>query len=85
VSEFDGALLYGLTEARIPSLVVATKCDKLGKQQLARQLAALRRDYHLPEGQPIAFSSETGAGRDEVWAAIDAACAAGGEVPEGEG
>jgi GTP-binding protein len=73
VGELDGALLYGLAEARIPALVVATKCDKLKKQQLARQLAALRREYHLPEGQPIAFSSQTGAGRDEVWARIDAA------------
>ena len=73
VGELDGALLYGLAEARIPALVVATKCDKLGKQQLARQIAALRRGYHLPEGQPIAFSSQTGAGRDAVWAAIDAA------------
>lgn len=79
-TELDGSLLYGLTEARIPSLVVATKCDKLGKQELARRLAALRAAYHLPADRPIAFSAHTTAGRDAVWAAIDAACAA--ERPE---
>ncbi|MEQ1571844.1 MAG: ribosome biogenesis GTP-binding protein YihA/YsxC [Myxococcota bacterium] len=73
VAEMDGSLLYGLTESHIPSLVVATKCDKLSRQQLQRRLAELRRGYHLPDDQPIAFSSETGAGRDAVWAVIDAA------------
>jgi GTP-binding protein len=79
VQESDGALLYALTEARIPSLPVATKADKLGRQQLSRQLAALRSGYHLPPGLPIAFSSipakdGTRQGRDQVWDAIEAAC-----------
>ena len=73
----DGELLYGLAELRIPSLAVATKCDKLGKQQRARQLGALRKDLHLPAGQPIQFSAESGEGRDEVWTAIEDAIAAG--------
>jgi GTP-binding protein len=73
----DGELLYGLSELRIPSLAVATKCDKLGKQQLAKQLATLRRDLHLPQGRPIPFSAVTGAGRDEIWTAIEEAIAAG--------
>jgi len=71
----DGELLYGLAELRIRSLAVATKCDKLGKQPRARQLAALRKDLHLPIGQPIAFSAENGEGRDDVWNAIEAAIA----------
>jgi GTP-binding protein len=73
----DGELLYGLAELRISSLAVATKCDKLGRQQLARQLAALRRDLHLPAGQPIRFSAETGMGRDEVWDVIEEAITRG--------
>lgn len=76
--EMDGQLMYALTEARIPSLVVATKADKLGRQALHRQLAALRSGYRLPAEQPVPFSSHTGQGRDAVWAAIDAAC---GRVP----
>lgn len=69
--EDDGALLWGLTEARIPSVVVATKVDKLRKQQRQRQLAALRRDLHLPPGQPVPFSSQTGEGRDALWGLIE--------------
>jgi GTP-binding protein len=70
--ELDGALMYGLTEARIPKIVVATKADKLGKQQVARQRAALRAELRLPPDQPIAFSAVTRAGREEVLDAIAA-------------
>ncbi|MEQ1502534.1 MAG: ribosome biogenesis GTP-binding protein YihA/YsxC [Myxococcota bacterium] len=80
--EMDGALMYGLTEARIPSVVVATKIDKLGKQQRSRQLAALRRAFHLPAGQPIGLSSVTTEGRDAVWDAIERAVAAAAPAPE---
>ncbi|MCB9685299.1 MAG: YihA family ribosome biogenesis GTP-binding protein [Alphaproteobacteria bacterium] len=76
--EMDGGLLFALTEAGIPSLVVATKVDKLSKQQAQKQLAALRREFRLPPDQPIGFSSVTKAGREDVWARIDAAIA-----PEG--
>lgn len=71
--EMDGGLLFALAEARIPSLVVATKVDKLSKQQVQRQLAALRREFRLPADQPIPFSSVTKAGLDDVWARIDRA------------
>lgn len=71
--EDDGALLWGLTEARIPSVVVATKVDKLRKQQRQRQLAKLRRDLHLPAGQPIPFSSQSGEGREKLWDVIEEA------------
>lgn len=74
--EMDGMLLYGLTEARIPALVVATKVDKLKKQERARNLAALRREFQLPAGQPIPFSAVTGEGTDAIWAAIERAAAA---------
>lgn len=77
----DGAMLYALTEAKIPSLAVATKCDKLGKQELQRKLAELRREHRLPQGSPLAFSSVTGLGRDALWDAIEAAC--GLTPPEG--
>jgi GTP-binding protein len=73
----DGELLYGLAELRIPSLAVATKTDKLGKQALHRQLAAIRRDLHVAAPQPIAFSAETAVGRDLVWDAIEAAISQG--------
>ncbi len=71
----DGQLLWALVEQGIPSLVVATKVDKLTKAERAKQLSALRREFQLAEGQPIPFSSVTGEGRDEVWAHLDAAAA----------
>lgn len=74
VSEVDGSLLYALAEARIPSLAVATKVDKLSRRQQQQQLAALRSGYHLPAGQPIGFSAQTRQGRDAIWDAIEAAC-----------
>ncbi len=69
----EGELRFNLTQARIPTVVVATKVDKLKKQPRQRQLAAIRRDLHLPAGQPIAFSAHTGDGRDRLWDAIESA------------
>lgn len=80
--EDDGALLWALTEARLPTVVVATKVDKLRKQQRQRQLSRLRRDLHLPAGQPVAFSSMTGEGRDQLWSLIEEAAVRPREWPE---
>jgi len=72
--EMDGMLLYALTESSIPSLVVATKVDKLKKQQRQKNLRAIAKEFNLPAGQPIPFSSMSGVGRDAVWNHIEAAC-----------
>ncbi|MBX2803590.1 MAG: ribosome biogenesis GTP-binding protein YihA/YsxC [Myxococcales bacterium] len=69
----DGSLLWGLTETRIPSVVVATKVDKLSKQQRQRRLAAIRRALHLRPEQLVAFSARTGEGYDQLWDKIEAA------------
>jgi GTP-binding protein len=71
--EKDGMLLYALTEAEIPAIVVATKVDKLKRNEKARQLALLRREFALGAGRPIPFSSVTGEGRDLTWDAIERA------------
>jgi GTP-binding protein len=70
----DGTLLWGLREASIPSLVVATKIDKLKRSQRARHLARLREGFGLPKDQPVAFSALTGEGRDVIWDRLEAAC-----------
>jgi GTP-binding protein len=72
--EMDGMLHYALTESDIPSLVVATKVDKLKKQQLQRNLRAIAKEFNLPAGQPVPFSSHNGTGRDAVWTHIETAC-----------
>lgn len=69
--DLDLQLVDGLREAGIPYQVVATKADKLKRRALDKQLAILRKVY--ADGHPIAFSSMTRAGRDDVWAAIQRA------------
>ncbi|MEN0061017.1 MAG: ribosome biogenesis GTP-binding protein YihA/YsxC [Myxococcota bacterium] len=67
----EGELRFNLTQARIPTVVVATKVDKLKRSQRARQLATIRRDLHLPTGEPIPFSTQTNEGRTALWDAIE--------------
>jgi len=70
----DGQLLYALTEARIPALVVATKVDKLKRNERARNLKALRDEFRLKPEQVVPFSAMTREGRDVAWDRIEAAC-----------
>lgn len=72
----DGQLLWALVETGVPSLVVATKVDKLKRNERSRNLAAIRREFQLPQGQPLPFSSVTKEGRDALWDRIEAAAAA---------
>ncbi|MBI1785058.1 YihA family ribosome biogenesis GTP-binding protein [Candidatus Sumerlaeota bacterium] len=54
-----------------PHRFVVTKCDKLGKNELARRLTEISAALGLAESRaPIAFSSQTGAGRNELVRAI---------------
>lgn len=69
----DIELIEGLMDADIPMLVVATKVDKLKRNERQRNLSAIRRTLGL-SAQPIAFSSVTKEGKDAVWDAIEAAC-----------
>lgn len=80
--ELDGAMLYALVEARIPALCVATKADKLSRNELQRSLSALRREFRLAQDQLVAFSSHTGLGFDAVWDVIEAKTGTG--AAEGE-
>lgn len=54
-----------------PHVVVATKADKLSSNQLLKQLKVAR--LALNRDNVIAYSSQTGKGRDDVWSAIGAA------------
>jgi len=49
-------------------LVVATKADKLSRNELQRSVKAIKAG--LPGAEILAYSSQTGQGRDELWAAI---------------
>jgi GTP-binding protein len=66
----DHEMLGFLAEVGVPTLVAATKIDKLTRTQLATHLAQLSEAIGMDEDQIIPFSSVTGAGRDELAAAI---------------
>jgi GTP-binding protein len=70
-SELDMQLYEWLTLGRKPYIVVATKCDKLSNNQLAKSISAVTK--LMPGATVIAFSSQTGRGREAVWSQIEQA------------
>ncbi len=71
----DLALLKGLQEAQIPYRVVATKVDKLSRNQ--RQGSLVKLGKGLGVSPVLGFSSQTREGVDELWAIIEEAVAGG--------
>jgi len=68
--ELDLDLADGLVDANIPFIVVATKADKLKKQERKPTLQRLARAFPS-HADLLLFSSVTSEGRDEVWAIIE--------------
>ncbi len=57
--------------AACPMVVVANKCDKLKKSEVAPNLARIRETLELPESVPvIPFSAEKGTGKEALLAEI---------------
>ena len=65
---YDWCLHYEL-----PFTVIATKADKITRNQLPRHLAIMRKSLGLSEA-PIPFSADTRQGRDELWSLILDSC-----------
>lgn len=58
----------------IPMAVVATKADKLSRSRVPVHIRQIRETLEAPKDLAIVpFSSETGAGRDELWEVIKTA------------
>ena len=74
--ELDEMLIDALAEMELPTLVVATKADKLTRNERFNALKALEKGFGLPPEALVAFSSLTGEGKDEVWDRIEAVCRA---------
>lgn len=56
----------------IPVIVVATKCDKIKKNQWNKHESAIKKKLNFdPTDDFIVFSSETKEGKDKAWAAIE--------------
>lgn len=70
-TELDKQLHEWLIFNEKPHLIVATKTDKLSNNQLRKNLNEIEKQ--LPESRVIAYSAETGKGRDELWREIETA------------
>ena len=57
----------------VPFVVVATKADKLKRDELSKAVSYLQQTYGLPKHLPIPCSSVTGDGRKSIWHAIKGA------------
>ncbi len=57
-----------LSSIKRPTLIVATKSDRLSGNRLHNTLQALAREY--PESRILPYSAKTGAGRQELWQEI---------------
>src|SRR5687768_16113831 len=66
----DLAMLDFLADVGVPTIVVVTKTDKLTRAAAAARLGELPAALGLDPEQVIPFSAVTGAGRDEIAAAV---------------
>ncbi|MDH5234373.1 MAG: ribosome biogenesis GTP-binding protein YihA/YsxC [Gemmatimonadota bacterium] len=69
-SEDDLLMLELLAEIGVPTILCATKTDKLTRAAAAERVKELARSLTVDEDQVIAFSATTGAGRDELAEAL---------------
>ena len=82
-NEDDLQMLAWLRAYSIPPIIVITKCDKLSKNERARQTAVITATLGVEKDELTFFSALNKEGKDAVWARIDAALApAGAETGE---
>ncbi|MBO4401852.1 MAG: YihA family ribosome biogenesis GTP-binding protein [Selenomonadaceae bacterium] len=62
----DLKMLAWLVEKNLPVLIVATKSDKLGKNERAKNLSALKKSFGIEELPILPYSSKTREGRSEL-------------------
>jgi GTP-binding protein len=73
--ELDADMIWWVRQARIPLLVVATKMDKLSRNQAASSVAKIRKAFSLKKSECISFSALSGMGADEIWEVLNKAVA----------
>lgn len=66
----DRQMLDLLADIGLPTVVAATKIDKLSRPQVETRLKEIARDLALDEEQLIPFSAVTGVGRDDLAEAV---------------
>ncbi|MGZ8471220.1 MAG: ribosome biogenesis GTP-binding protein YihA/YsxC [Gemmatirosa sp.] len=69
-TEDDLQMLDFLSELEVPTIIVATKIDKMKKSEARARVLATAAALGMDEAQIIPFSAVTGEGRDDLAAAI---------------
>ncbi|MFF2092032.1 ribosome biogenesis GTP-binding protein YihA/YsxC [Paenibacillus sp. NPDC058174] len=78
-SKDDVLMYHWLKHFNIPTCIVATKADKIPKSKWDKHLKVIRETLEVdPRDRFVKFSSETGLGRDELWAVITEATGTSG-------
>ncbi|MDW0118122.1 ribosome biogenesis GTP-binding protein YihA/YsxC [Sporosarcina thermotolerans] len=69
----DDCIMYDfLGHYNIPTIIIATKADKIPKGKWEKHKKIIRDELYLRAGDPIiVFSSEKGIGMDEAWREIE--------------
>ena len=67
----DITMIEFLYYHRIPFTIVATKADKLPKTRVREHVRAIASEFKTGEGNVVAFSSETGRGKEDVLSLLD--------------
>lgn len=64
----DMQMLKWLAHEELPTLIVATKADKLSRSKVHSQIAAIRKETGLP---PVAVSAQKGKSLPELWRKVE--------------
>lgn len=71
-SKEDLLMHQWLRSYSIPTLLVINKCDKVSKNERARQAAVIARTLEVPASEFVYFSSLTREGKDNLWDRLEA-------------
>lgn len=67
----DRQMIDWLRSYDIPPLLVVTKCDKVSRNEKARQAAVIADSLDVERGELTFFSTITREGKDEIWTRIE--------------
>jgi GTP-binding protein len=67
----DIQMLHWLNAYSVKPIIVVTKCDKLSKNERAKQVAIISQTIGVDKGNLNFFSALSKEGKDEIWARIE--------------
>jgi GTP-binding protein len=67
----DQLMLQWLTTYSVPTLLVVNKCDKVSRNERARQSAVIARTLDIPGEELVFFSALSKEGKDALWERVE--------------